>query len=147
MDNLIPRLPVTKALRTLIGTGTGKPCGLMRSPRTLAGKAEEPPYYILYPLWTRRSGSWGKPEGDAEFNYQVKAVTTDPVQVEWLYDKVLEVLFDRDTQGGFLHELSIAGLSVMTRRLTDEDGGFTGRDLEAGSLSYDVRFVVKVTRE
>lgn len=152
MDTLIPRLPVTKALHTMLDTGFGggKPVGLGVHPKVEGDEGEvpaEPPYGILYPMWTSRSGSpFSQPDEDAVFVYQLALRAKDTKQLEWMYDKANELLFERNSDGSFVTALLVDGLAVIDRRPADESGGDPGRDSGTATLSYDIRFAIAVTR-
>lgn len=105
-----PRRKVTRALRDLLIAQTGRPIGVVDVPDPEPGRiAPESPYGLVYPI--NDGGFWGgmgAPESSAEFTYQVTSVGDRDDQVEWLADKVREVLLGRTTAGDFNTAFSLA---------------------------------------
>lgn len=139
----VSRLQVTKAVRALLETGTGKPCGHGRLPTTAAGAAATAPYTVLYLVGGDLSGPPLGDDGDtAELLYQVTSVGgARPDQAEWMGDKACEVLVGKTPAGAFLHPLEVAGLRVLARRLAED----VGVSSEGGTVSHVARYTVTVT--
>ena len=138
-QSILPRLPMTKAIQTLLATESGKPVGVAAIPRIPVPGGPDgalvqavAPYYILEPLWSITSGPiWSTPDADADWVYQVSWSGKNGTQDEWLRDKVLQVMLSR-TNGAFTYPLEVDGISVMDRGLKED----------AGTV---LRFVVSVT--
>lgn len=68
------------------------------------------PYMILYPQGgPPGDGSWGSPEEDRWWNYQVTSVGREPVQVTWLTDKVRGMILDLSR-----YPIALTGGSIQT---------------------------------
>jgi hypothetical protein len=139
----VSRLQVYKALRAFVETGTGKPCGLGRLPVLPDGSAVEPPYTVLQPAG---AADWGPPLGNdsdtVDLGVQVTSVGgLRQDQALWMHDRAHAVLVGKDASGAFLFPLTLPGLAVMTRRLTEDVGGGD----EGGIVSHVARYVVTVT--
>lgn len=138
-----PTLPVLKAVRALLETGTGKPCGLGRIPSTQDGSYALPPYTVL----TYVAGvDFGPPLGDdsdtAEVHLQVTAVGGGRQdQALWMRDRAHAVLVGKNPDGTWQRSLTVAGASVLARRMTDD----VGVDETDGIVSHVVRYAVTVT--
>lgn len=148
--SILPRLPMSKALRGLLAEGQPYPVGLGAIPRipdpeAPAGSdakiAAAPPYLILYPLWSTslESTPLVAPDSDWEWNYQVTGVAERGDQTEWIRDRVLQLLLGRNADGSFETPLEVPGIRVMNRWLSDDSG------TEPGTLSTDLRIVLSVT--
>jgi hypothetical protein len=98
------------------------------------------PYFILYPLWTTElSGPpFSAPDADADWTYQISGVAKNGLQLEWMRDKVFEVMLSRDGRGGFRYPLVVDGMSVMDRYLKDDS-------VDQDAHAFDLRFGVKAT--
>lgn len=115
------RLPMTKALRTMVATVTGKPCGLGTIPN-VGGVPAEPPYSILYALEGSLDGPpFGDANADAEWTYQVTSVGERDDQAQWLADKVRAAILSR-TSSGWTNAIPVSGMKVIGRAHAGEGG-------------------------
>lgn len=135
----LPRLPVGKALVTLLETGTGKRCGYGRLPTDPAGPVA-PPYMVLQPITRTEDGSpLGTPDQQVDWQVQLWQVTSvggDRMdQAVWMNDRSHAVLV-----GPTL--LVVAGMSVVRRELADDAGPEEG---PGGIVSLVSRYAITVT--
>jgi hypothetical protein len=146
----LPRLPFSKALRTLVETGTGKPCGLGVFPLINApgepehNKPVPPPFSVLYVV--PGSNYSGPPmaddHADVEWTYQLTYVAQREDQAQWLFDRGHGTVLDRTPGDGqvFVHPLIVDGMTVMRRRhVTD---GVTPSEGDVVSLFEQFAFTV-----
>lgn len=143
----LPRLPMTKALRELIATVTGKPCDIRTIPRDEAGVSVDAPYTILYPLWSTYQGpAFHSPHADVTWNYQAALAASRGDQVEVFHDKIVKAIVGRGADGQFLHDIVVEGMKVIDRDIGTENGSeSSGVDTKAGIITHDIRFSVTVT--
>lgn len=146
------RLPMTKALRTLLAEVTGKPCEIRRIPQTPklnpATKEPlvpelltpvEPPFTILWPITSNYSGpGLHDAHADVIWTYQAQIATLRGDQAEVFHGKVVEAIVGVDAAGQFVHPLNVAGMRVMARTLGVENNDEEG-------MSMDVQFDIHVT--
>lgn len=151
---VLPRLPMTKALRTLFETEfepAGMPVGLgsvplMPNPEPAAPADEQfvpvkVPYWILHPLWTTTFGPpMSDPNADADWNYQASAYSAKGSQIEWMLDKARELVVGKNPDRTWAHPLAVDGMHVMDRTLAED----LGADPTTGTNGI-LRFVIKVT--
>lgn len=154
----LPRLPMTKALRTLIADATGKPCEIRRIPQTpkLDPATKEPlvpevltpvlaPFTILWPLYTTYRGpGLSDAHADAVWTYQAQVATLRGDQAEVFRDKVIRGVVGLTADGSYAYPLEVDGMAVMLRELDTENSDGAGEPL-AGVVSVDVRFNIHVT--
>lgn len=95
---------VDAAIQTVLLTA-GFPVGYGDAPVTVTL-----PYMILYPQGGPvGDGSWGNPEEDRWYNYQVTSVGREPVQITWMTDRVRGLLLDYAR-----YPLAVTGGSIQT---------------------------------
>jgi hypothetical protein len=145
--SVLPRLPMTKALRTLIGEiSANHPVGLISGPRVKQGDVWvnlPTPYFILYPGWASgHGGPWTAPDADVDWFYQVRCVSEDASQIEWMRDKLMRLFLARNADGGYVQEITVEGMSVMRRWVEDDTGIPEGT---GSTLQSDIRFGLAVT--
>lgn len=144
------RLPLTQAVRSLLGTVTGLQVGLGTVPaitpaEEAAGKvAPSLPYLILYPLM---GGGFAGPsytdyEADATYPYQVTTIAENGEQVEFWADRVRRTLIGRTAAGVYLHALVVPGLVVMERRSAASAGGI---DVAGSLFNVPEQYEIDVT--
>lgn len=129
---------VNEAIRTMLETATGKQVGLCVLPNT-----PTPPYAILYPIETGPDeGSWGQPNEDRTYGFQVKCVGVDARQAAWMSSRVCAVMTDR-TGADYTVPLVITGAAVHWR-VTEALGAVvpSGENLYESDDSYQVRIGV-----
>lgn len=146
----LPRLPMTKALKTLIADKTAHPCEILTIPKKKVGNdwvAVKPPYTILYPLWTTYGGPpFMGGEADSRWVYQTTFYVVRGDQAEWFRDKLNAILIGRDAAGAHSTAITVAGMFVMDRESLDENSaGSASPDTKTGIMSYDMRFALTVT--
>lgn len=143
------KLPWSKVLQTMLAEATGKPCGLGSAPTldAVAPSTERlpapPPFTILYPMpgGLVRAPAWDDAYDEATWIYQVTAVTAkDDRQAIWLLDKVRSAWLDRNPDGTYVRDVSVAGWSAT--RGWEEDAG---RDSDTPIVSYVERYWIRVT--
>lgn len=146
-ESPLPRLPMTEAVRDLIAEVTGKPCDISTIPRDTAGLGVDPPYTILYPLWTTFGGpAFHSPHADSTWNYQATGTALRGDQIEVFHDKILRAIVGRDATGEFLHALTVSGMKVIDRDMGAENGSeSSSKDTKAGTITHDIRFALTVT--
>lgn len=148
---MIDRRPVTLALRDLITTATGRPCGLGTVP-LVNGAPAAPPYYVLDSIaWTVTGAPVADMGEDATAVYQVTGIS-GPVpgvpdsrggieQAEWLADKARTAVVGRDpVTRAWLHPITVPGVRVIGRRV-DTEPGATNRPDDA-TIPYVIRFAL-----
>lgn len=126
---------INVAVVDMLETATGKQIGLCEIPM-------EPsmPYAILYPMSTGPDeGSWGVPNEDRTFNFQVKCVGADARQTGWMSSKVCAVMTDR-TGTDYTEPLIITGAAVHWRA-TEALGAIvpSGENLYEANDLYQIR--------
>jgi hypothetical protein len=156
----LPRLPMSKALRTLIADATGKPCELRRIPQTpKLGPDGEPvltdgsptltpvgaPFTILWP----REAVYGGPGlYDAHervvWTYQAQIAALRGDQAEVFRDKVVRGIVGLTADGSFAYPLEVPGIAVMARTLGVENSDQGGAELSS-LVSVDVLFDIHAT--
>lgn len=153
---MIARLPVSKALQTLLASATGLPVGRGRvPPGGTPGSLAEPPYYLLYLVDSTVHGPpLADEHPDATFIYQITSVSgPDPDvpgsvgsidQVEWMADKARTSVLARDPATGlWLRPLTVAGMKNTGRSLETEPG--ESNDPGDAIISYVQRFRFDLT--
>ncbi|WP_330340164.1 hypothetical protein [Streptomyces sp. NBC_00557] len=142
------RLPVTRALATLIEHTTGRPCGIGELPRVQGKSGWEPPlapYTILDSLPAEFGGpplwDW---HADAAWSYQVTSVGERADQVEWLADRVRAGVVGR-IDGHWSHDLHVPEARVIDRELTYDAGGEPSVSAVGAIVSYVQRVTITVT--
>ncbi|MER7707242.1 hypothetical protein ABTX81_30615 [Kitasatospora sp. NPDC097605] len=139
---MIARLPVTRSVRALLASATGKPCGLGALPRMPDGSPALPPYTVLHPLpWQVGGAPFSDLSEDASGLYQAVAVAESVEQAEWLADRIRAGVLERDpVTGRWLHQLNDlpAGVVCKTREV-DTDAG-TDPVPADGIVNYMIRF-------
>lgn len=126
---------INEAVRAMLATGTGKNVGLCQIPNN-AGL----PYAIVYPMLAGADdGSWGQPNEDRTFTFQVKCVGADARQAAWMSSKVCSVMTDR-TEADYAVPLTITGAAVHWRT-TETLGAVlpSGENLYESDDMYQVR--------
>ncbi|MFJ2752642.1 hypothetical protein [Streptomyces sp. NPDC087297] len=135
---MIERRLVTEALRMLLETATGKPCGTGALPLT-AGKPAEPPYSVIRSLPLTLDGApFSDLHEDAGTQYQVECVARSHAQAEWLADRARTAVLGRNTAGQWLNPLTLPGWSCYGRGLALDAG--PEDDPSAVIVSYVIRF-------
>ncbi|MFJ2780290.1 hypothetical protein [Kitasatospora sp. NPDC087315] len=121
---MIARRPVTKALVVLLADATGKPCGNGSLPRTSTGPVP-PPYTVLHLVgWDVQGAPMSDLSEDASALYQAVCVGETTDQVEWLADRVLAAVLERDpVTGRWRYPLVLPAGVVCRGRLLDVDTG------------------------
>lgn len=155
------RLPMTKALRTLLAEVTGKPCEIRRIPQTpkLDPQTKEPilsdgvatlipveaPFTILWPLYSTYSGpGLHDAHADVIWTYQAQVATLRGDQAEVFHGKVVEAIVGVDADGRFVHDLDVPGMRVMGRTLGQENNDEGSSD-STSLVTVDVVFDIHVT--
>jgi len=148
---MIDRLPVTKAVATMLAAASGKPVGRGSIPLGV-----EPPYYLLTVISTNVSGAPLADESeDLSVVYQVTSVTGPAPstagsyavadQAEWLADKARQAFLGRDpVTGQWLYPITLPGVKAYGRSLDTEPGG--SRDDSDAIIDNVQRFRVDLTR-
>ncbi|MEV7579045.1 hypothetical protein ACIRUY_29775 [Streptomyces erythrochromogenes] len=114
---MIDRGPITTAVRAMLVTATGRPCGLGSLP-LVDGRPASLPYTVLYPLGGSVSGApFADTAEDAHLTYQVTVVAARVDQAEWLADRVRRAFLRRTPSGAWECELAIPGVDVWRRYL------------------------------
>ncbi|MER6092452.1 hypothetical protein [Streptomyces bluensis] len=127
-------------MKTLLQTLTGKPVGVRTVPLDGAGKPLPPPYTILDPLThTTDDATLADRHTTAVSEYQATFVSgpkpgvadsrgTDE-QAQWLADKGRRIV-ERPTDGspGYLHPLSVPGVSCYGRVAVEAGGSIDAND-------------------
>ncbi|MCF1598296.1 hypothetical protein [Streptomyces muensis] len=140
---MIERRLVTQALGALLATATGKPCGAGALPQ-VDGKPAEPPYSVLRSLTLTLDGApFTDRHEDSDTYYQVDCVARTHAQAEWLADRVRTAVLGRDTDGAWLHALTVPGFSCYARELALDAG--PEDDPAAVIVSYVIRFQLRWT--
>lgn len=87
-------------------------------------------------------GSWGQPNEDREFSYQIKCVGSDARQAGWMSSKVNAVMTNR-AGADYQYPLTITGVATHWR-VTETLGAIvpTGSDLFESNDIYKVRMGV-----
>lgn len=142
---VIARGPITAALQALLVAGTQRPCGVAQLPTVPApGGGMVPaavPYNVLYPMGGPVSGPpFGDASADASVTWQVTSVADRADQAEWLADRTRAVLVGR-TGDHWTHQLTLSGVSVMNRRMTDDAGVIP----EGATVTYVQRVTLDLT--
>ncbi|MFF4802345.1 hypothetical protein ACFY1U_28735 [Streptomyces sp. NPDC001351] len=142
------RLPVTRALATLVEQATGRPCGLGELPLVQGESGREParaPYTILDALPAEFSGpplwDW---HADAAWAYQVTSIGERADQVQWLADRVRAGVVGR-SDGDWARDLRVPEVHVVDRELTYDAGGELSVSAAGVIVSYVQRFTITVT--
>ncbi|MGW0542326.1 hypothetical protein ACWD0D_18705 [Streptomyces griseoincarnatus] len=142
------RLPVTRALATLLEHATGRPCGIGELPCIQGESGWEPapvPYTILDSLPAEFTGpplwDW---HADAAWGYQVTSVGERVDQVEWLADRVRAGVVGR-RDGHWTHDLHVPEGRVIDRELTYDAGGEPSVSAAGAIVSYVQRVTITVT--
>jgi len=140
---------MTKALKALLATATGKPCEIRTIPRLSDGTAVAAPFTILYPLWSNYSGpAFHDIHEDVEWNYQASLAALRGDQIEVFHDKIVRGIVGKSSDGQHLFGLVVDGMKVMSRDMGNEnDGGSSQEDTKAGIITHDIRFSITVTPE
>lgn len=144
------RLPLTQAVRSLLGTVTGLHVGLATVPPITAAEeaagavAPGLPYLILYPLM---GGGFAGPsfadyEADATYPYQVTTVAETGEQADYWADRVRQAMIGRSAAGVYLHALAVAGLTILERRSAASAGGV---DVSGSLFSVPEQFEIDVS--
>ncbi|MER7514031.1 hypothetical protein ABTX82_37800 [Streptomyces lavendulae] len=119
---MIARAPITAAVRAMLVTATGRPCGLGSLP-LVDGRPAPLPYTVLYPLGGPVDGAPFSDAGeDAHLTYQVTIVGARVDQVEWLADGVRRGFLGRTAAGEWQQPLSVQGGRVWARELIVDEG-------------------------
>ncbi|CAM5468353.1 hypothetical protein [Streptomyces aurantiogriseus] len=140
-----PRLPLTRALVDVLAAGTGRPCGLTVLPRATDGRPAAYPYLILDSLPGEFSGpSFADWHADVAWTYQATSVGERADQVQWLGDRVRDVLFDR-APGGWRTDIPVAGMQVIGRELSYDADGEAVDGSQGSIVTYVQRFTITVT--
>ncbi|MGW4596646.1 hypothetical protein ACWEOA_15270 [Streptomyces sp. NPDC004457] len=142
------RLPVTRALATLIERATGRPCGIGELPR-VQGKSGWEPALVPYTILDSLPAEFGGPRlwdwhADAAWSYQVTSVGERTDQVEWLADRVRVGVVGR-TDGHWSHDLHVPEARVIDRELTYDAGGEPSVSAAGAIVSYVQRVTITVT--
>jgi hypothetical protein len=160
----LPRLPMTKAVRSLLAEVTGKPWEIRRIPRVPATHDDgtlvvpeklvpaEPVFGILYPQWRTFSGpQYADQHADVVWHYQATIAVRRGDQGEVWGDKVIRALVGRTADLRFAYDLDIPatedhpGMRVIDRTI-EEDGSDEGvGDSATGVVTVDIRFSLSVT--
>ncbi|MFD5878503.1 hypothetical protein [Streptomyces yangpuensis] len=141
---MIERRIVTDALAALLGTATGKPCGIGALP-LVGGKPAETPYTVLRSLTLSLAGApFTDLHEDASTHYQVDCIARQHTQAEWLADRVRTGVLGRDAAGQWLRPLSIPGWSCYARGVSLDAG--PEDDPAAAIVSYVIRFQLDWTQ-
>lgn len=151
---MIQRQPVTNALRDLVETATGRPCGLLTMPMN-GDLPAPPPYYILTPVdWLPHGAPFADENEDATATYQLTGIS-GPLpgvpdsrggveQAEWLADKARTAIFGRDpVTRQWLHPLTVPGVKNTARRPNTEPGATS--EPEDATIPYVIRFDLDLT--
>lgn len=147
---LIPRAPVTRALRELLEGAVGIPFGIAAAPRVPSTEsastlvAATAPYGILYPLWRNLSGSLGAPDGMAELVYQASVLAERGDSLDVYMDSVFDVFLGRNADRSWKHPLEVPGAWVMDRVAKDE-AGIDPADAKVGVFEGVARFGLHLT--
>jgi hypothetical protein len=150
-NHILKRQPTTMKLQSVLDEALGADyaVGLSAAPRveTSPGTltAASPPYVILYPLWVNLSGpAFGADRhADAEWTYQVTGMALRGDQLEWVRDRVLEVVLGKDDDGRYVHDLDTPGVKITERDLKEDSG--IGEAV-GSVLPTDIRFGLFATR-
>ncbi|MBC9717809.1 hypothetical protein H9Y04_35290 [Streptomyces sp. TRM66268-LWL] len=141
----LPRLPLTRALRTLVADATGRPCGLGVLPRGPDGRAADFPYAILDSLPGEFSGpGFADWHADVSWSYQVTSVGERADQVEWLADRVRSALVDR-VDGRWRYALAPPEMRVIDRELSVDGAGDPVDGTAGDTVTYIQRFTITVS--
>jgi len=143
--------PFTKALAAMLADATGKAVGEGRRPDG-TGLSH---YYILYFITRTSSGApFSDLNEDADLTYQITSVSgpdpDDPDsygtqdQLQWLDDKARRAVLERDpATGGWINDLTVTGIKVMSRAHAGEAGETP--DATDAIMSSAQRFTFTVT--
>ncbi|MDQ8707869.1 hypothetical protein RCO28_36185 [Streptomyces sp. LHD-70] len=141
----LPRLPLTRALRSLLAEVTGRPCGLGVLPRAPNSGVADFPYVILDSLPGEFSGpGFADWHADASWTYQVTSVGERVDQVEWLADRVRSALVDR-VDGRWKHVLTLPEMAVIDRELSMDGSGDPVDGAAGDAVTYVQRFTITVS--
>lgn len=120
---MIDRVPITAAVRAMLATVTGRPCGVGSLPLA-DGRPAPLPYTVLYPLGGSVGGApFADASEDAHPMYQVTVVAGRSDQAEWLADRVRRAFLARTPAGGWESDLTAPGISVWGRQLIVDEAG------------------------
>ncbi|MEW1661125.1 hypothetical protein [Streptomyces sp. NPDC093707] len=141
---MIDRARVTEALRAMLATATGKPCGLGQLP-FFGGKSAPLPYTALYPQGGPVGGApLADRAEDARLVCQVTVVATRTDQAEWLADRVRQAMLGRTSTGGWVSPILVPGVYVWARELLT-DGGVTPEESGSHVVTGVHRYELSIT--
>ncbi|MFI6088448.1 hypothetical protein [Streptomyces sp. NPDC051218] len=119
---MIGRSRVTEAVRVMVATATGKPCGRGRLP-LVGGRPALLPYTVLYAQGGPIDGApFADRSEDGRLVYQVTVVAARTDQGEWLADRVRDAFLERTAAGDWQHPIQVPGVDVWARELLVDDG-------------------------
>lgn len=128
------RAALNSDLRAWLETATTKKIGLARVPEDITL-----PYAVLYPTTAGVGiGSWGDPEEDRDFIFQVTSVGEDPRQCTWMSDKVRDAFVSR-FGGGFAYTIALSSGNVQNRSVEA-----LGAIMRAGEHLWNVQDIYRV---
>lgn len=140
-----PRLPLTRALVSVLSAATGRPCGLAALPRAEGGEPAAFPYQILDSLPGDFSGpAFADWQADAAWAYQVTSVGERADQAQWLADQVRSALFDR-VAADWRIPIVVPGMRVIDRELTYDADGDPVDGSQGGIVTYVQRLTLTVS--
>ncbi|MFF4507601.1 hypothetical protein [Streptomyces sp. NPDC001401] len=141
---MIDRAPASTALRSMLSSATGKPCGLGKLP-LLDGKPAPLPYLVLYPQGGPVDGApLADRAEDAHLRYQVTVVAARTDQAEWLADRVRCAVLDRRPTGEWEQPITPVDMDVWARELL-VDEGIDPADSANGVVTCVQRYKLSVT--
>jgi hypothetical protein len=142
-----PRLPLTKALRTVLENATGKPVGLGGFPRVDApgspehGQPVPPPFSVLYvsPGSVYDGPPFDDDHADATWVYHVTCVGKRLDQAQWLLDRVHGAVLDRAPDGqGYATPIPVDGMKIIRRRAVADGAPDTEGDVASVFEQYAI---------
>lgn len=140
---MIDRAPVTAAVRTLMATATGHPCGLGVLP-LVDGRPAPLPYSVLYPMGGLVDGPpFSDTSEDAHLTYQATIVAARTDQAEWLADRVRRAFLGRIPTGEWEQPLTVPGITVWARELVVDEGAEPSATGEV--VTYVQRYKLSMT--